>query len=106
MSKSISSSKATLSSIKISDTKEPSLDNPVYKVKQLINGAINTIYVFNGRNQKKMKNYLRKYLQKRKDNKSNQKKLLLNFLSNKYILMILLVQLKLKYLMNLKMKLY
>ena len=49
MSKSISSSKATLSSIKTSDTKEPSLDNPVYKVKQLINGTINTIYVFNGK---------------------------------------------------------
>ena len=49
MSKSISSSKATLSSIKSSDTKEPSLDNPVYKVKQLINGTINTIYVFNGK---------------------------------------------------------
>ena len=49
MSKSISSSKATLSSIKTSDTKEPSLDNPVYKVKQLINGSINTIYVFNGK---------------------------------------------------------
>jgi len=46
MSKSISSSKA---SIKTPVTKEPSLDNPVYKVKQLINGSINTIYVFNGK---------------------------------------------------------
>jgi hypothetical protein len=41
MSKSISSIKTV--------TKEPSLDNPVYKVKQLINGSINTIYVFNGK---------------------------------------------------------
>ena len=48
MSKSIASSKATLSSIKTLDTNEPSLDNSVYKVKQLINGTINTIYVFNG----------------------------------------------------------
>ena len=39
----------SISSIKTSDTKEPSLDNPVYKVKQLINGVINTIYVFNGK---------------------------------------------------------
>jgi hypothetical protein len=39
----------SISSIKTSDTKEPSLDNPVYKVKQLINGSINTIYVFNGK---------------------------------------------------------
>ena len=41
MSKSISSIKTV--------TKEPSLDNPLYKVKQLINGSINTIYVFNGK---------------------------------------------------------
>ena len=39
----------SISSIKTSDTKEPSLDNPIYKVKQLINGSINTIYVFNGK---------------------------------------------------------
>ena len=39
----------SISSIKTPDTKEPSLDNPVYKVKQLINGTINTIYVFNGK---------------------------------------------------------
>ena len=39
----------SISSIKTSDTNEPSLDNPVYKVKQLINGSINTIYVFNGK---------------------------------------------------------
>ena len=37
MSKSISSS-----------TNDPALDNPIYKVKQLVNGTINTIYVFNG----------------------------------------------------------
>ena len=49
MSKSISSSKATLSSIKSSDTKDTPLLNSVYKVKQLINGSINTIYVFNGK---------------------------------------------------------
>ena len=39
----------SISSIKTSDTKETSLDNPIYKVKQLINGSINTIYVFNGK---------------------------------------------------------
>jgi hypothetical protein len=39
----------SISSIKTSVTKEPSLDNPVYKVKQLVNGSINTIYVFNGK---------------------------------------------------------
>ena len=39
----------SISSIKTSDTKEPSLDSPVYKVKQLVNGSINTIYVFNGK---------------------------------------------------------
>ena len=46
---SISSSKSTLNSIKTPDTNEPSLDNPIYKIKQLINGSINTIYVFNGK---------------------------------------------------------
>ena len=34
----------SISSIKTSDTNEPSLDNPVYKVKQLINGSINKIF--------------------------------------------------------------
>ena len=50
MSEPLSSSKATLSSINSLDTNNPSLDNPVYKVKQLVNGSINTIYVFNGKN--------------------------------------------------------
>jgi hypothetical protein len=49
MSEPLSSSKATLSSINSLDTHKPSLDNPVYKVKQLVNGSINTIYVFNGK---------------------------------------------------------
>ena len=38
-----------ISSIKTTDTKDLSLVNSVYKVKQLINGSINTIYVFNGK---------------------------------------------------------
>jgi len=49
MSESLSSSKATLSSINSLDTNKDSLDNNVYKVKQLVNGSINTIYVFNGK---------------------------------------------------------
>ena len=49
MSESLSSSKATLSSINSLDTNKPSLDNTVYKVKQLVNGSINIIYVFNGK---------------------------------------------------------
>ena len=49
MSESLSSSKATLSSINSLDTNKPSLDNAVYKVKQLVNGSINIIYVFNGK---------------------------------------------------------
>ena len=48
MSKSLSSSKALLSSSKTVDTNDPALDNIIYKVKQLVNGTINTIYVFNG----------------------------------------------------------
>ena len=48
MSKSLSSSKVVLSSSKILDTNDPTLDNPIYKVKQLVNGTINTVYVFNG----------------------------------------------------------
>jgi len=38
-----------LYSINSLGTNHPSLDNPVYKVKQLVNGLINTIYVFNGK---------------------------------------------------------
>ena len=56
MSKSISSSKATLSSnnssvisSKSSDKNEPTLDNSIYKVKLLLNGLINSIYVFAGK---------------------------------------------------------
>ena len=37
----------SLSSIKTNDS---SLDSPIYKVKQIVNGSINTIYVFNGKN--------------------------------------------------------
>jgi hypothetical protein len=40
----------SLSSIKTLETKYPSLDSPpIYKVKQLLNGKINTIYVFYGK---------------------------------------------------------
>jgi hypothetical protein len=40
----------SLSSIKTPETKYPSLDSPpIYKVKQLLNGQINTIYVFYGK---------------------------------------------------------
>jgi hypothetical protein len=46
MSKSLSSSKAALSSSKTLDTNDQALDNSIYKVKQLVNGTINTIYVF------------------------------------------------------------
>ena len=48
MSKSLSTSKVALSSSKTLDTNDPALDNPIYKVKQLVNGTINTIYVFAG----------------------------------------------------------
>ena len=40
----------TISSIKTTDTNKTSLDNPIFKVKQMVNGSINTIFVFNGRN--------------------------------------------------------
>jgi len=40
----------SLSSINSTEIKQPSLDNTIYKVKQLVNGSINTIYVFNGKN--------------------------------------------------------
>ena len=46
----------SISSIKTSDTKETSLDNRVYKVKQLINGSINIIYVFNGKKSEEFNN--------------------------------------------------
>jgi hypothetical protein len=49
MSKSLSSSKATLSSRKTTDTNDIPLDNRIYKVKQLVKGSIDTIYVFNGK---------------------------------------------------------
>ena len=39
----------SLSSIKTTETNNPSLDSPIYKVKQILNGKINTIYVFNGK---------------------------------------------------------
>jgi hypothetical protein len=39
-----------LSSIKATDTNKTSLDNPIYKVKHMVNGSINTIFVFNGKN--------------------------------------------------------
>jgi len=39
-----------LSSIKSTDTNKTSLDNPIYKVKHMVNGSINTIFVFNGKN--------------------------------------------------------
>ena len=48
MSKSISSTKSS------SDTHQLSLDSPIYKVKSLVNGSINTIYVFYGK--KKIEN--------------------------------------------------
>ena len=38
-----------LYSINSLGTNKHALDNPVYKVKQLVNGLINTIYVFNGK---------------------------------------------------------
>ena len=38
-----------LSSTKPKNTVQPSLDNKIYKVKQLVNGEITTIYVFNGK---------------------------------------------------------
>jgi hypothetical protein len=38
-----------LYSINSLGTNQSSLDNPVYKVKQIVNGLINTIYVFNGK---------------------------------------------------------
>jgi hypothetical protein len=38
----------SLSSIKSLDTNILSLDNPIYKVKQIVNGKIDTIYIFNG----------------------------------------------------------
>ena len=31
------------------NTEQPSLDKRIYKVKQLVNGSINSIYVFNGK---------------------------------------------------------
>ena len=31
------------------NTEQPSLDKRIYKVKLLVNGSINTIYVFNGK---------------------------------------------------------
>jgi hypothetical protein len=34
---------------KTKDTVQPSLDKKIYKVKQLVNGIVNTIYIFNGR---------------------------------------------------------
>jgi hypothetical protein len=34
---------------KTKDTVQPSLDKKIYKVKQLVNGVVNTIYIFNGR---------------------------------------------------------
>ena len=46
----------SISSTKTSDTKESSLDNRVYKVKQLINGSINIIYVFNGKKSEEFNN--------------------------------------------------
>jgi hypothetical protein len=45
----------SISLIKTTDTSETSLDNTVYKVKQLINGTINTIYVFNGKKSNEFK---------------------------------------------------
>ena len=50
MSESLSSSKATLSSIKSTHTNKTSLDVPIYKVKHIVNGSVNTIFVFNGKN--------------------------------------------------------
>ena len=45
------------------NTEQQTLDKRIYKVKLLVNGSINTIYVFNGKKlRKKKKNYLRKYL--------------------------------------------
>jgi hypothetical protein len=38
-----------LSSSKSKNTVQPSLDSKIYKVKQLVNGEITTIYVFNGK---------------------------------------------------------
>jgi hypothetical protein len=49
MLKSLSSSKATFGSINLSGTNLMPLDSRIYKVKQIINGSINTIYVFNGK---------------------------------------------------------
>jgi len=34
---------------KTKDTVQPCLDKKIYKVKQLVNGIVNTIYIFNGR---------------------------------------------------------
>ena len=39
----------SLSSINSIESKHQSLDIPIYKVKQLVNGSVNTIYVFNGK---------------------------------------------------------
>ena len=40
----------SLSSIKSSDTKQLTLDNPpIYKVKHIVNGLIHTIYIFYGK---------------------------------------------------------
>ena len=50
MSESLSSSKATLSSIKSPDKNNTPLDVPIYKVKHMVNGSTNTIFVFNGKN--------------------------------------------------------
>ena len=47
----VSSNKDTLDSSKDtsgSNINKLSLDSPIYKVKRLVNGSINTIYVFNG----------------------------------------------------------
>ena len=43
------STKPTIGLINSSDTNILPLDNRIYKVKQLSNGKINTIYVFNGK---------------------------------------------------------
>ena len=37
----------SLSSIKSTETKEVSLNSKIYKVKHIVHGKINTIYVFN-----------------------------------------------------------
>ena len=51
-------SRSTIKQVKPIKTNEASLDNPIYKVKLSINGAVSTIFVFNGKNKTETENEL------------------------------------------------